>query len=106
MNRGDICDVDWPGVGDRPAVIISRQTAIPVLSSITVALVTSTVRNIPAEVPVGQAHGLDHDSVINCDALVTIPKDAFRRYRGRLGPEELYRLRGALMKALSLDTVI
>jgi mRNA interferase MazF len=100
LNRGDIFDVDWPGLGEHPAVVLTRQAAIPALSAITVALITSTVRDLPTEVPVGRAHGLDHDNV------VTVSKDAFRRYRGHLGPEELFRLRRALMVALGLDSVV
>jgi mRNA interferase MazF len=98
--------VDWPGVGEHPAVVLTRQTAIPVLTAITVALVTSTVRDLPTEVPVGRGHGLDHESVINCDNIVTVPKNAFRRYRGHLGPEELFRLRRTLMVALGLDSIV
>jgi mRNA interferase MazF len=52
--------VDWPGAGQHPAVILTRQTAFPVLSAITVALITSTIRDVPTEVPVGRAQGLDH----------------------------------------------
>ena len=33
LNRGDIFDVDWPGVGEHPAVVLTRQTAVPVLSA-------------------------------------------------------------------------
>ncbi len=87
-------------------MILTRQTAIPVLSAITVALITSTVRDLPTEVPVGRAHGLDHECVINCDNIVTVSKDAFLRYRGHLGPEELFRLRRTLMVAIGLDSIV
>ncbi len=98
--------MDWPGAGQHPAVILTRQTAIPVLSAVTVALTTSTVRDLPTEVPVGRAHGLDHECVINCDNIVTVSKEALRRYRGHLGPEELFRLRRTLMIALGLDSTV
>jgi len=98
--------VDWPGAGQHPAVILTRQTAIPVLSAVTVALITSTIRDLPTEVAVGRAHGLDHECVINCDNIVTVSKDAFRRHRGRLGPEEPFRLRRTVMIALGLDSVV
>ncbi len=87
-------------------MILTRQTAIPVLSAVTVVLITTTIRDLPTEVPVGRAHGLDHECVINCDNIVTISKDALRRHRGRLGPEELFRLRRTLMVALGLDSIV
>jgi mRNA interferase MazF len=103
VNRGDVFDVDWPGVGRHPAVIVTREVAIGVLSAVTVALVTRTVRGIRTEVPVGAEHGLDHDCVANCDNLFTVPKSSLARRRGRLGPAELSRLDEALKVALGLD---
>jgi mRNA interferase MazF len=84
-------------------VILTRDSAIPVLSAVTVAAVTGTIRDLPTEVPVGPEHGLNRDSVINCDSLFTIPKSTLGRQRGELGPAELARLRSALVLALGLD---
>jgi mRNA interferase MazF len=103
LNRGEIYDVEWPGAGRHPAVIVTRQTAIPVLRNVTVALVTSTVRDLPTEVPVGERQGLDRDCVVNCDNLLTVPKAALVRRRGELDPPELDRLEDALRIALELD---
>jgi mRNA-degrading endonuclease toxin of MazEF toxin-antitoxin module len=76
---------------------------IPYLGSVTVVQVTSTVRGLPTEVPHGREHALDHDCVVNCDNLATVPKAALDRHRGTLGPVELARLREALRLALELD---
>ena len=57
-------------------MIITRDTAIPVLNSVTVALITSTIRDIPTEVVIGPEEGLDHECAINCDGLYTIPQTA------------------------------
>ena len=46
---------------------------------------------------------MDHESVVNCDNLLTVPKPALDRYRGSLGPPELRRLKEALVLALELD---
>ena len=73
------------------------------LNAVTVAAVTATVRDLPTEVPVGPEHGLRRASVVNCDNVFTIPKSSLGRRRGELGPEELERLREALMIALGLD---
>jgi mRNA interferase MazF len=68
-----------------------------------VALITSTIREVPTEVPVGSEHGLARDSVINCDNLFTIPKAALGARRGQLDPVGLRALGDALAIALELD---
>lgn len=95
-------DVEYPA-GRRPAAIVTRDRAIPLLANVTVAGITSTVRGLPTEVPVGPEHGLAHESVINCDNLDTLPKSALGARRGSLDPEALVRLRRALRIALDLD---
>lgn len=87
----------------RPVVVLTRDRAIPVLANVTVAAVTGTIRELPTEVPVGTKQGLSRESVVNCDNLFTIPKQALGRRRGELDPESLHRLRAALMIALDLE---
>ncbi len=84
-------------------MIVTRDHAIPLLANVTVATITSTVRGLVTEVPVGKEHGLTRECVINCDNLFTIPKSALGRRRGELDPESLERLRSALTIALGLD---
>jgi mRNA interferase MazF len=84
-------------------VILTRDTAIPLLAGVTVAAITGTIRDLPTEVPLGPEHGLARDCVVNCDNLFTIPKSTLRSRRGELGPEELVQLRSALTIALGLD---
>ncbi len=102
MNRGDVYDVEFPS-GSHPAVVVTRDRAIPLLRNVCVVEVTTTIRDLPTEVPLGPAHGLARDSVANCDNVTTVSKRALRRRRGALGPEELFRLRAALRIALDLD---
>lgn len=101
MNRGDVYDAAVPG-GAHPAVIVTRDRAIPLLSNICVVAITSTIRDLPTEVPLGPSQGLSRDCVANCDNLFTIPKRALERRRGALGPAELHRLNDALRIALDL----
>ncbi|HYY78581.1 MAG TPA: type II toxin-antitoxin system PemK/MazF family toxin [Actinomycetes bacterium] len=84
------------------SVDISGSSSLPLLTAVTVAGITGTVRGLRTEVPVGPAHGLDRDSALNCNHLATLPKARFGRYRGRLGPAELARLDDALRVALGL----
>lgn len=60
----------------RPALILTRQSALPVLSWVTVAPITSTIRGLTSEVSVGVRNGLVHDSVVSCDNVTTLRQDA------------------------------
>lgn len=102
MNRGAIYDAE-AGARRGPVVVLTLDSAIPVLANVTVAGITSRVRGLPTEVPVDHRHGLERESVINCDNLFTIPKSAIGRRRGRLDPESVVRLREAMMIALDLE---
>lgn len=103
VDRGDIFDADLPDAGVRPVLVVTRQAAIPVLSAVTVAPITSTVRSIASEVPLNSEHGLTHPSVANCDNLLTIDKALLADRRGTLGFEDVARLDDALRFALQLD---
>jgi len=102
IHRGDIWDADIPGVGVHPVIVITRDTAIPVLSSVVCVLVTSTFHEHVAEIEVGNDVGLDHDSAANCDNVFTLPITVLSHRRGHLGPEKLHQLEVALRIALGL----
>jgi len=55
----------------RPALLLTRELAVPHLTWITVAPITSRIRGIGVEVPVGPTNGIDHDAVINLDNIMT-----------------------------------
>lgn len=103
IDRGDIFDADIPDLGVRPVLVVTRQVAIPVLSTVTVAMITSTVRGIASEVPLNSEHGLEHASAANCDNLLTLTKPRLGKRRGTLSFEDVARLDGALRFALQLD---
>jgi mRNA interferase MazF len=86
----------------RPALILTREIVRPHLSRVTVAPITSRVRGLTVEVPVGQSNGLDQDSVINCDNIVTIPTSAVGRLIGFLWSEQVPMLSEAVLAAFDL----
>lgn len=88
----------------RPALILTREIVRPHLSRVTVAPITSRARGLTVEVPVGQLNGLDQDSVINCDNIVTIPTSAVGRQIGFLWSEQEPRLSEAIRAAFDLWT--
>jgi mRNA interferase MazF len=68
----------------RPVLVLTRAAVRPYLNRVTVAPVTTTIRGLSTEVPVGQANGLDRDSVVSCDNILTIPASALGRPVGHL----------------------
>ena len=53
--------------------VVTRDAAIAVLTSVTCAPITRTIRGIRSEVELGVEHGLSEACVISCDAVITIP---------------------------------
>jgi mRNA interferase MazF len=86
----------------RPALILTREIVRPHLSRVTVAPITSRARGLTVEVPVGQANGLEQDSVINCDNIATIPTSAVGRQIGFLWSEQEPKLSEAVLAAFDL----
>jgi mRNA interferase MazF len=63
----------------RPVLILTRDSVLEYLNEVTIAPITSTVRNIPSEVFLSKADGMLRDCAVNCDHLQTVPK-------GKIGP--------------------
>ena len=63
----------------RPVLILTRDSVLEYLNEVTIAPITTTVRNIPSEVFLTIADGMLRDCAVNCDHLQTVPK-------GKIGP--------------------
>ena len=87
----------------RPVVVLTREAVRPRLINVTIAPITSRVRGITTEVPVGPANGIDHDSVISCDNIVTIPTDRLKQFIGHLLDDQEAALAEAIIEAFNLD---
>ena len=84
----------------RPVVILSRDHAIRHLHTVLVATVTSTIRGLPSEVPVGIDEGLKHASAVNLDHVYTVDKARLGNFLGTLAPEKIR----AVCRALTIAT--
>jgi mRNA interferase MazF len=89
----------------RPALVLTRSSVIPYLSTVTVAPVTRTIRGIPTEVRLGIAEGLKSESVANLDSLQTVGKERLGRYIGSISVRRKTELRKALLFALELNSI-
>lgn len=87
----------------RPVLVLTRPAMIPYLSNVTVAPITSTVHEgLSTQVAVGATNGLDHDSAVSLDNIVTVPARSLLRHVGYLHPHQEDALTAAVHAALGL----
>lgn len=103
MRRGEVWWADLPPpAGRRPVLLLSREEAYGVRALITVAPVTTRVREIPAEVPLSRSDGLPKDCAVNLDTIVTIAKSSLRDRITTLRPDKLIAVEEAIHFSLGL----
>jgi len=103
MQRGEVWWANLPGpIGRRPVILLSRDEAYLVRSSVTVAEITITIRNIPVEVPLDISDGLSKKCVANLDSVITIPKNLLESHITTLSPEKVEKINEAIKFALDL----
>jgi mRNA interferase MazF len=81
-------------------VILTRESALEYLNEVTIAPITSTIRDIPSEVLLSRSDGLPHDCVANLDHLQTVSKARIGESIATLSPQRMKELRQALLFAL------
>ncbi len=88
----------------RPVLILTRDSAIGLLNAVTIAPITSTVRDIPTEVYLTPVDGMHAECAVNLDNVQTVPK-------GNLGPliailpsERMEEVKQAIRFALGFDS--
>jgi mRNA interferase MazF len=103
MQRGEVWWAEMPQpVGRHPVVLLSRDSAYRVRTSVTVGIVTRTIRGIPVEVPLGVEDGLPQNCVINLDEIVTIPKNILTECITKLPSGKMAAVAEAIRFALDL----
>ncbi len=92
MNRGEVWWLEHPGVGRRPACILTRQEAIPVLSRVLVALGTTHIRGIPTELELGPSDGMPRACVLSVDSVRPVSKSLLTERITTLSPNQMAQL--------------
>jgi len=103
VKRGEVWWAALPApAGGRPVVLLSRDAAYGIRTSITVAPITRTVRDIPVEVPLGREDGLRATCVVSLDDITTIPKALLTRRVSLLSQARMEAIEVAIRFALDL----
>lgn len=103
MRRGEVW---WaklpPPAGRSPVLLLSRDSAYRIRTSVTVAIITRTIRSIPVEVPLGQEDGMSVQCAVNLDNILTIPMSVLTERITMLSSEKMTAVANAIMFALDL----
>ncbi|MGH8287591.1 MAG: type II toxin-antitoxin system PemK/MazF family toxin [Steroidobacteraceae bacterium] len=104
MNRGEVCWYAFKAPDKkRPVLVLTRDSAIAVLNSVTIAPITSTIRSIPTEVVLTEEDGLPHTCAASFDNLQTVPKGQIGDCIARLSRRKMKQAAAAVSFALALD---
>lgn len=104
MRRGEVWWSEQPQpIGRRPVVLLSRDEAYEVRNAVTIAQVTTTIRNIPTEVLLDEKDGLPQKCAVNLDTITTIRKDVLTGRISSLSSDKIEQIDRAIKFALALD---
>ena len=92
--------------GRRPVLLLSRDDAYGVLNKFVAAEITTTIRDIPIEVPLGKAEGLPDPCVVNCDNLRTNSKVHLVERISRIPASRVREVKRAVGYALAWEELI
>lgn len=104
MNKGDVYWITFKTPDKkRPALILTRNSAIPYLNAVTVIPITTAIRDNAASVWLDEDHGLSQESVINVDNIQTVSKQKVGAYITHLSEERMQEVFEAIKFAFGFD---
>ena len=106
VNRGEIWLYTFePPDKRRPVLVLSRQGAIRLLSTVLVAPITSTIHGAPSEVSVGIEEGLKlkRTSAVNLDHVHAVDQQRLHHFVGTVGPGKMTAVCRALLIATGCE---
>ena len=107
MNQGDVYWYTFRTPDKRrPVLILTRNSAIPYLTGITVAQITTAIRGMASEVLLTPGDdGMFANCVVNADNIQTIQKEQLNDLITQLSPDRMRTVRAAIEFALGFDAL-
>ncbi len=103
--RGDVRLYDFAAPDKkRPVLVLTRNSAIAYLSTVTVAPVTSTIRGVPSEVVLDEEDGMKSPCAVNLHNAVTVSQQRMGERVTQLGPARMSEVCAALRFSLGCDS--
>ena len=104
MERGEIWWASLPPpIGTHPVLLLSRDQVYRVRRSASVAVVTSTIRGIPVEVPLGPEDGMPRRCAVNCDDVQTVAMELLDNRITHLSAAKMESVADAVRFALDVE---
>ena len=102
--RGDVRLYSFaPPDKSRPVVVLTRDSAIAYLRTVTVAPITSTIRGVPSEVLLNEEDGMKAPCAVNLHNPVTVTQEKLGRRVAQLSPRRMHEICAALRFSLGCD---
>ena len=102
--RGDVRLYSFaPPDKNRPVVVLTRDSALAYLGTVTVAPITSTVRGVPSEVLLNEEDGMKAPCAVNLHNPVTVAQERLGRRVAQLSPLRMHQICAALRFSLGCD---
>jgi len=102
--RGDVRLYNFaPPDKKRPVVVLTRDSAIEYLSTVTVAPITSTVRDVPSEVVLNEDDGMKALCGVNLHNAVTVSRQRLGKRVAQLSSARMTEICAALRFTLGCD---
>ena len=86
----------------RPVLILTRDSVLEYLGEVTIAPVTSTVRDIPSEVFLSKQDGMRSDCAVNCDHIQTVAMGKIGSLITVLSLKKMQQVRRAIAFSLNI----
>jgi mRNA interferase MazF len=103
MRRGEVWWAQLSGpAARRPVLLLTRNAAYEVRTSVIVAPLTTTIRDIPVEVRLGPQEGVPRECAVNLDEIQTIRKERLIRELTTLSPDLMGQVDQAIKFALAI----
>jgi mRNA interferase MazF len=104
LARGDVRLYQFPPPDkQRPVVVLTRDTVIAYLSTVTVAPVTSAIRGVPSEVVLNEEDGMKASCAVNLHNAVTVSQNRLGRRVAQLNSSRMNEICAALRFSLGCD---
>ena len=101
VERGEVRLCGFPAPDkERPVLVLTRSSALPYLSRATVAPITSTIRGVPSEVPLGPDDGMKKPCAVNLHNVMTVRQQSLGRVVAQLDDRRMQEVCVALAFAL------
>jgi mRNA interferase MazF len=84
-------------------VVLTRQSAIAYLSTVTVAPVTSAIRGVPSEIVLGEEDGMKMPCAVNLHNSITVPQSRVGKRVAQLSHKRMNEICAALRFSLGCD---